>query len=152
MYRIGWKSMVVGSFVAILVLVAVYFAGFRQGTAELEAQRRDFERKLSEAQKSLAQSESRNAYVVARLALYRSALDLEHRNFGLAGSHLREAAGALASISPGLAGVDKAGLDQIRRDVAGVNLGVADDVEKEKNQILEIASRLDGLVRPPPAG
>jgi len=144
------RSMIIVTLVVILALVAVYYVGLTQGRQELAAQKASFEKQVNGLQRGLALSESRNALSTGRLSLCRTAIDLDQKNFGLANTHIREAASALSLVSPVLIGADPARFEEIRRSLSTTNLEVASDTEKQKSDIQNIIIQLDAIAKPPP--
>ncbi len=81
------------------------------------------------------------------LALLQGAVGaLEGRNFGLAEERLQRAGAALEGVRPELAGVDPAGLEALRADVAGARVQVSQDVVGQSARLGALASRLQELL------
>ncbi len=143
------RSIILILVIVVLAMVGAYFAGLTQGRSDLSAQKANFERQLSDLQRSMALSESRNALSKAQLSLCRTSFDLDQKNFGLANTHIREAAAALSLVSPVLIGTDPGRFEEIRRRLSAINLEVSSNTEKEKVEIQNILAELEALAKSP---
>jgi len=100
-------------------------------------------------------SAATNARLLEALALtYRSALDLDERNFGTANANLQAAVAALEAA--GGAGVDTAALARVKARARGMNVAVATNLEAQRRDVLALADALNALLpaplsRPAPA-
>jgi len=76
--------------------------------------------------------------------LYRTAIDLEARNFGVANERLQAAAAALGRADGAAPG---AGFGEVRQRVAATNLAVAEDLDGQRTAVLgyarDLSERLD---------
>jgi hypothetical protein len=150
MRKHGAKYLSIGILAATLLMCAAYYVGFARGHGELQALKNDYEKQLGAMQQKAVVCESRNSLSLARLALYRTVLDLEQKNFGLANSHIRQAASSLSQMSPALVGTDSAKLEAIRRSVAAMNFEPAASVDDQRSSILNAAMQLETIVTLPP--
>lgn len=144
------KWAIIGA-IALLVALCLYGFGRYQGNAALNAQRTEYDAKLKTSQDELQKAQAQvlaaqnRAYLMeARAALYRTATDLDGRNFGTANSHLQEAAAALGKVDK--AGSDGAQLESLQRDIAAKNINVAINLGSQRAQVLEFAKQLNALV------
>ena len=144
------KWAIIGA-VALLVALSLYAFGRYQGNAELNAQRTAYDAKLKSSADELAKAQAQGlaaqnrAYLMeARAALYRTATDLDSRNFGTANSHLQEAGAALGKVDK--TGSDGAQLESLQRDIASKNINVAINLGSQRAQVLEFAKQLNALI------
>ena len=82
----------------------------------------------------------------ADIALYRTATDLDQRNFGIANSRLKSAADALGKISQAAAGANSVQITQLQNSILAMNINVATNLEDQRAQVLKFASQLDDLI------
>ena len=137
--------------IALLVALGLYGFGRYQGNAELNTQRTEYEGKLKSSQDELAKAQAQvlaaqnRAYLMeARAALYRSATDLDSRNFGTANSHLQEASAALGKVDQ--SGSDGAQLQALQRSISTKNINVAINLGSQRAQVIEFAKQLNALI------
>jgi len=131
---------------AVLLIGALLFGwGFLQGRAGMTEQQSQFayetqaiSRQLNQSQSDLTQSrreteEAKNLSRVmqARGELYRSAVDLEQRNFGTANTHLRQSAVLLGEVGTG-ANIDTTRVNAVRDALAKTNIAVASDLGAQR--------------------
>ena len=139
--------------IAILVIfvlgVVLYFAGLLAGKAQLAAQAAKFgvERNGLQSQVKTAETArdaalDRSAMMEARSALYRTAIDLDARNFGTANNHLKEAATALASVK----GSDTSAL---KGEIGATDLNVAVNLADQRQKVLGFAEQLNKMMPAP---
>jgi hypothetical protein len=145
------KYIIVWVVVAILLIFLAYGIARYQARGELAAERAACSQQLQNVGQRMGAAEATNRLLQARIALYRSLVDLDQRNFGLANTRVREAAAALAALDPAALGIDTARLDTVRQEVAATNIDVALNLEEQRNRLLGIAAQLDQLL-PTPAG
>ena len=146
------RMALVAAAVVILLMIGIYYWGNVQTRNQLTAQETDYQQRISSVdsqlqatRRELASARNRNHLLVARTALYRTAADLDQRNFGTANTRLQEAEAALASVDASSGGVDAAGLDALRAAIKGMNINVATNLQEQRNQVLGLASRLDAM-------
>lgn len=134
--------------VVILVLIGagLYWFGLTQGRSQLEAERQNFNSQIQQMNARMVQAEYGGRLTQARFLLCRTSYDLDQRNFGLANSDLKAAGAALAAINPALLGVDPAGFEVLRKDIAATDINVAVDLEAQRNLILNYSTRLEDLL------
>lgn len=153
------KAIAVGVLVAIVLAIILYFIGVSQGRRQLDAQKTAhdqrigaIEAELRGARSELAAASARRHVMEARAALYRTAVDLDQRNFGTANEHLQSAAQALGRIAERSGGVPLQQIESLRALIDGTDINVATDLHKQRAQVLEFAAQLDALaVRMEPA-
>ncbi len=142
---------------AALVLAAIlYGVGWSQGRAQLAAQKSGYDGQIQTLQaqldtgkQELAAAQNRTRLVQARAGLYRVALDLERRNFGVANTHLQESAASLAEVQGG--DFDTARLNALEESLAKTDINVATDLEGQRQQMLDFARQVEALTPPPVA-
>jgi hypothetical protein len=129
----------------LVVAVVFYVIGRMQGREPVPA----LEARASASEAQAATVQDRALLYEALALTYRAVLDLDDRNFGLANERLR----AAARVLDGLSGVDGAAVDQLRRQMAGTNLAVAEDLAGQRARVLAFAAQIEALLqdRPPDA-
>lgn len=150
------KPILIGVVSALILAAILYGVGLRQGRAQLDAQKASYDSQVQTLQSQVATARAelasaRNAtrLIEARTGFYRTALDLERRNFGIANTRLRESAATLALVKD--AGLDAARLSALQKQVAATSINVATDLEAQRRQVLEFAAELEALTLTPPA-
>lgn len=150
------KPILIGVVAALVLAAILYGVGLWQGRAPLAAQKTSYDSQVQTLQTQIATTKTelaaaRNAarLMEARAGLYRTALDLEQRNFGTANTRLRESAATLAMVSD--AGLDATRLDALQKQVAATNINVATNLEAQRRQVLEFAAQLEALTAASPA-
>lgn len=143
--------LIAGAVVALLLLAVVLWGNF-QTRSQLDAQQSDHEQRitavqqqLEKAQAELAASNNRNQLLLARTDLYRTAADLDARNFGTANTRLQEAAAALGRVNASTGDLDVAKLAALRDAIAKTNINVAVDLQAQRSQVLGFAAQLDAM-------
>lgn len=137
--------------ILIALGIALYWVGLRQGRSQLEAERKNFSTQLEQTNSKLVSSEYNARLNQARFLLSRAALDLDQRNFGLAGNRLKEASSVLGNINPSAAGIDPVKFDSLRKEIAATDISVALNIEEQRGRILALSEQLEVLLpRPPP--
>ncbi len=138
--------------IAIVIGVALYFVGLKQGQSELAAQKTHYEQQvqagktaLDKSQAELAGVRNHNHLMQARVALYRTAIDLDQRNFGIANQRLHAVAEALDQIKTADGGIDPEKIAALRKSIAASNVNVATNLQQQRAQILDFAARLDAI-------
>lgn len=156
-HQIATTTLLVALGIAIVIGVALYFGGLKQGQGELAAQKTHYEQQvqagktaLGESQAELAGVRNHNHLMQARVALYRTAIDLDQRNFGIANQRLHEVTDALDQIKTGDTktaggGIDTAKVAALRKSIASSNINVATNLQQQRAQILDFATRLDAI-------
>lgn len=151
-HQVSTTAMLIALGIAIVIGAGLYFGGLSQGRGELAAQKTHYEQQiqagrteLGKRQAELAAVRNHNRLMQARVALYRTAIDLDQRNFGIANGRLQEASGALAQIKSGDGGIDTAKVAELRASIAATNINVATNLQQQRAQILDLAARLDAI-------
>ncbi|MDQ3289137.1 MAG: hypothetical protein M3Q42_12960 [Pseudomonadota bacterium] len=147
------RNLIIGAVVvALLIILGVYLWGNAQTRSQLEAQRTDYEQRISQmesqlqgTQGELASARNRNQLLMARTDLYRAAAALDLRNFGIANTHLRQAEQALGRIDASSANLDAGKLKQLRSSIDSLNINVATNLQDQRNQVLDLAAQLDTI-------
>lgn len=153
------NAILIGALVLVALAVGLYFWGLHQGRGELAAQKAQYEARIGSMQADLqkqtaelAAAGNRISFLQARAAIYRTAVDLDRRNFGTANEHLQEAASFLGKVSGDGAGLDMDRLAAVRKSVSQMNINVATDLETQRDQVLELGSQLDAMMPASPDG
>jgi hypothetical protein len=136
------KVLLIGLIIAVLIAIAIFVFGFIKGRAQVSI----VQGQLAQAQAQLVISQNQQYLMQADIALYRTATDLDQRNFGIANSRLKSATDALGKISQTAAGVNSAQITQLRNSISAMNINVATNLEDQRAQVLKFASQLDGLM------
>lgn len=152
------RNWMIPAAVIVALIAAVYFWGRVQTGKQLDAQKTSYEQRLGTMQEQLKQlrselaaSSNRNQLLLARTDLYRSAAELDQRNFGIANTRLQEAAAALGKVDGAVSGLEAAALGTLRAAIAQTDINVATDLQQQRNDILDFAERLDAMVTAPVA-
>ncbi|MBW3549826.1 MAG: hypothetical protein KY442_03085 [Proteobacteria bacterium] len=146
------RNILIGVLVVALLLLGVYLWGHFQTRSQLSAQQSEHEQRMSavegrlqQAQQDLSAANSRNQLLLARTALYRTATDLDQRNFGTASTHLQEAAAALGRVDASTGNINAQQLAALRGSIADMNINVATDLQQQRERVLRLATQLDAL-------
>lgn len=153
MTRNDWKGVAIGVVAAVALAAALYFTGRWQERnlavgehAELATQVEAAQAELAQAQARVAAAEDRSRLLRARSLLFETALDLERRNFGTANQRLEAAAEELTAVGSDGGGLDPAQLEALRRRVEETDLNVATNLQTQRDQVLQLITRLDELM------
>lgn len=146
------RMVLVAAVVVILLMVGIYYWGNMQTRNQLAAQETQYQQRIAAAEAQLLETRreldaarNRNHLMMARTDLYRTAADLDQRNFGTANTRLQEAAAALRRVDASSGDLDAAKLDAVRSTIEGMNINVATNLQDQRNQVLDLASRLDEI-------
>lgn len=146
------RMVLVAAVVVILLMIGIYYWGNVQTRNQLTAQEAQYQQRitavdtqLQETRRELEAARNRNHLLMARTDLYRTAADLDQRNFGTANTRLQEAEAALRQVNASAGGLDAAKLEALRASVKGMNLNVATNLQDQRNQVLDLAARLDQI-------
>ncbi len=132
--------------IAIIIGIVFYVAGFWHAANQAARDERQLTSQVSALQANLKATENRDHILFARVALFKAAGDMDQRNFGIANGHLKEASTALAAVDAGVAGIDAAQLGILRGQLDNFNVNVAQDLEAQRTQVLELGTQLDMLI------
>ncbi|MEG3192081.1 hypothetical protein [Lysobacter sp. D1-1-M9] len=146
------RNILIGVVVVALLLLGVYLWGHFQTRSQLSAQQSEHEQRiaavegrLQQAQQDLSAANSRHQLLLARAGLYRTAIDLDQRNFGTASTHLQQAAAALGRVDASGGDINAQQLAALRGSIAEMNINVATDLQRQRAQVLRLAAQLDAL-------
>lgn len=139
---------------AVVVLgIALYLGGLFQGRGQLATQKTQYEQRikktegeLQSTQTQLNIAQNRSLMMQARVALYRTAVDLDHRNFGTANGHLREAAEVLGKVDDRSGLLDREQIARLQSSVAATDINVATNLEEQRMRVLDLATQLNALM------
>jgi hypothetical protein len=145
------KGKAMGLIVIFVVALgtALYLGGLWQGRKQEAAQKEQCRQQLKDCDSRLAVAENQVRLLKARTALYQTAIDLDQRNFGLANAHLRETDDPLARLDASSLGINKASLDELRKEIAATDIQVAIDLAVQRAKIIQFGYRLDSLISKP---
>ncbi|RYG58696.1 hypothetical protein EON80_26665, partial [bacterium] len=122
------KFIVIGIVVALVAGGALYGFGLSKGATQLAAQKSEFNTRIQTLQtqveengQKLAGAQTRVLLLQSRAELYRTALDLERRNFGIANNHLKESAALLGEIKTAT-DLDMTRLNALRGSISGTDI------------------------------
>ena len=151
-HELSSKVILIALGIFVLVAAALYYFGLTQGRNELAAQKTQYEQQLQQGTQALEKSDAtladvrnRNHLMDARVAIYRTAIDLDERNFGVASDRLHEAAEALGKMGKGSSGIDMARVSTLKQTIESSDFTVAADLESQRARVLEFASELDAI-------
>lgn len=147
------NKLLIAAVVVAVIILGLFLWGQFQTRSQLSAQQVEYEQRigatqdqLEEARQDLVAALNRNQLLMARTDLYRTAADLDQRNFGTANERLQEAAAALAKVDATSGDVDAQQLSALRSSISAMNINVATDLQQQRNQVLDLAAQLDALV------
>jgi chromosome segregation ATPase len=145
--RRGW---VIAAVAVVLTGLVLYVGGrwhersrTQTTDAALRAEISDLERERARGAESLAAARVQLALLKTRTLLFETALDLERRNFGTANERLEAAARELAAAREAGGGPEIA---EIRDEIAGLDLRVAEDLQQQRSRVLALAARLEEVL------
>lgn len=151
-HQLSTKAILIGLGVFVLIAAVLYYVGMTQGRKELSTQKTHYEQQIDQSnqtlknsQAELAQARNRNHLMQARIALYRTTMDLDQRNFGIASRRLDEAADALGQIGNASSGIDLEKVSALKESIEASDFTVATDLESQRSRVLEFAAELDGI-------
>jgi uncharacterized protein HemX len=147
------KKILIIVVLVIVLAAALFVGGWWQGRALLAAQKADYESRLQAVEDDLAQTKeqlavqmNRALLMEARAALYRTAVDLDRRNFGIANTHLREAATALGKIDDVSGGLNLSRLNALQSSISETDINVAVNLQEQRSKVLGFTDELNALV------
>lgn len=129
----------------LILLVASFAVGFAVGTRPINS----LTQRMEQAQATAGETEARATALEARLhasealsLLYRTLLDVDARNFGMANQRLDAATAALGRVNRQALGADAAELDAILRELTELHVRVAADPTGQRATLSGLAQRL----------
>jgi len=140
--RPAWQQHGIRVGIVLGLVLLVLLVGWLLGRAQVSElrtqvqtleQQRTFEASRANANEALA-------------LLYRAALDLDARNFGVANDRLNAAAELLNRADAAALGVSEQALADLQQSLAQTDLRVAEDLEPQRAQVLRFAAELRDLV------
>ncbi len=151
-HAISTRTLLIAVGVFVLIAAGLYFLAMSQGRKELAIQKTQYQQQvdqgvqaLNKSQAELAAMRDRNYLMHARVAVYRTAVDLDQRNFGIASGRLNEAAEALGKIGKGSTGIDLTKVAALKQSIETSDFTVAANLESQRTRVLEFAAQLDGI-------
>ena len=148
------KMILIGIAVALVLGAILYGVGLSQGRAQLAAQKTESDGQMQRLQaqedsgkQELAAAQNRTRLIQAQVSLYRTALDLERRNFGTANTHLQESAATLGEVQG--SDLDMARLGALKENLAKTDINVVTDLEAQRKQMLDFARQVEALTPQP---
>lgn len=147
------KAMYVLAAIAVLAAVgfALYWTGLSQGRSQLETERKSFNAQLEQMNSRLALAESGVRLNQARFFLCRALSDLDQRNFGLAGSHLKEAYAALGSVNASAAGVEPARFEALKKEIGETQISITVNLDEQMARVAWFGDQLEAMLPRTPA-
>jgi len=134
----------------ILLLLVISFA---MGTFVGSRPVGELTRRVEQADIAAQEGEAREAVLEARLhahqalsLLHRTMLDMDARNFGTANQRLDDVVAALAQVDRGAFGPDAGSLEDLQRELAELDLRVADDLAEQRRTLSGLVERLVELL------
>lgn len=152
-HTISTQALLITMGVVAIIAAGLYFVGLTQGRKELSVQKTQYEQQVEEGQQKLntsnaklVEASNQNHLMKARVALYRTAVDLDQRNFGMASGRLQEAADALGLIvKSDDSRIDVAKVTALKESIETSDFTVAADLESQRVLVLDFATTLDGI-------
>lgn len=142
------KRLGIGLLIVAIASGGLFLGGLllgRKQSPDLQAQLRQAETELTQTQEQLTASEDRRHLLRALTALYQASVALDQRNFGVANNHIETAAAELANLQ-GSGEIAPDSLAQLSQDVANTRIDVAVNLEVQRGQVLNLATRLQQLI------
>ncbi len=134
----NFQSMAIRAGIALGIALAVFLVGWFVGKGPVGSLRD----RAEQAETSLALMQDHQYMTEAALLLYRTALDLDARNFGTANDRLDEAAAVLDRV--GVAGTE---MESLQSSVTSMDLSVAEDLAGQRQAVLGFAESLQEVMR-----
>jgi hypothetical protein len=134
---------------ALLLFLVAFGIGYVAGAGPIEDLRVRLGQTETQAEESEARVERLEAELSAQQALsllYRTMLDVDARNFGVANERLDAVAATLARTDPEVLGVDVDAFNDLRDDVASLDVRVAEDLAGQRAALSDLARRLAELI------
>jgi hypothetical protein len=133
--------------VGLLVVagVAAYFVG---AAIEHSARAREVaatRAQLQAARTQVASLQSVNQLLTADVWVYRAAVALDNRNFGMANDAVAKVVASLNAVDAAAAGLDGAPLAALKTEAAGVRISVATNLEPQRAQLIRLAEDITAL-------
>ena len=151
-HLVSTRVMLIAAGIFIVIAAVLYYVGMTQGRRELAAQKTHYEQQLAQIDQSLnttrdelAAVRNHNHLMQARVALYRTTIDLDQRNFGIASTRLHDAADALGQIRKDTGGIDLAKIAALKDAIGASDFTVAADLETQRANVLGFATQLDAI-------
>ncbi len=140
------KLYFIGALVVLILGAVLYFVGLQAGKAQVAAleakfgvERNGLQSQVTTAETARDAALDRGAMMETRAALYRTAIDLDARNFGTANDRLKEAATALGRVkTPDTA--------PLRQEIEATDLNVAVDLGSQREKVLGFAQQLNAIM------
>lgn len=147
------KTILTVIIIVACMIFAAFGIGFWQGRLQLIVEHARHEQAITklnatitQAQSDLIIAQNRGELMQARAALYRSAIDLDKRNFGTANLDLKEAAQSLGKINNSSSELKSSEIAQLRDAISKTNINVAVNLEVQRAQVLDFATKLNELI------
>lgn len=154
-HQLSNNALLIALAVFVIIAAAMYYVGLSQGRKELATQQTHYEQQIEQGEQALTKNKAelasvrnRNHLMHARVALYRTAVDLDQRNFGIASGRLHEAADALGKIKKGTDGIDLEKVSELKESIETSDFTVAADLESQRANVLRFAKQLDAIATP----
>lgn len=100
---------------------------------------------LDQVKTEIVALNSLDALRQANLWVYRTVAALDNRNFGVANDADAAALKNLQAVDAARVGIDPAELLKVQKEMTGVKISIASDLESQRTQILTIAKDLTAL-------
>ena len=146
------KKILLRIVVTLVVAGGLYTVGWWQGRGGLNELRVKTESTIDSLhtevrsiQKQRTLAENYGKLMEASAGLYKTAVDLDRRNFGTANTHLQQAAQVLETVEHGNEGTNPNALILLTRSIRTTNINVAVDLETQREQVLGFATQLETI-------
>jgi hypothetical protein len=137
----GWKPFLIGALVAILAALLLYGLGRAGWTRETNV----LLERQSELQARTERLESENALLRSRSSLFTALRELDRRNFGSANEAVVQARRELERVDANRIGAPTQALQEAQAALGQLRLSVAQDLEPQRQRLLEASERLEAL-------
>ena len=136
----GTRAWVITVVILIVAGVAAYFAGtFVERSAN--AKNADLnQQQIVVAQQRIASLGSANHLLTANVWVYRAAVALDNRNFGVANNDMTNVVASLHGVDAANIGLDSIAIAALENQAKSIKLSVATNLQPQRAQVLRLAS------------
>ncbi len=136
----GTRAWVITVVILIAAGVAAYFAGsFVERSANAKNAALN-QQQIAAAQQRIASLRSANQLVTANVWVYRAAVALDNRNFGVANNDIANTVASLRGVDAASIGIDGTVIAALEKQAKSITISVATNLQSERAQLLRLAS------------
>jgi len=140
----GTRAWVITVVILVVAGVAAYFAGNfveRSASAKNAALNRQ---QIVLAHERIASLRSANQLLTANVWIYRAAVALDNRNFGVANKDVTKAVASLHGVDAASIGLDSAAIAALEKQATSAKVSVVATLQSQRTQRLRLASDISG--------